>query len=58
MTNSRYITLKSGKVVDTLELIPHTECYFTDVNDDGVPVLYCESIDGNIILLGEIASNG
>lgn len=55
---SRYITLTNGKVVDTLELIPHTECYFTDVNDDGVPVLYCESIDGNIVLLGEIASNG
>lgn len=49
---NKYI-LKNDKVIDTEEMAPHVECYFTDVIDDE-QVLFCESIDGIIYPLGPI----
>lgn len=44
-----FIKVKSGKVVDTTLLLPHTECYFVKGDE-----LYMESIDGNNLYLGKI----
>lgn len=44
-----FIKVKSGKVVDTTLLLPHTECYFAKGDE-----LYMESIDGNNLYLGKI----
>lgn len=44
-----FIKVKSGKVVDTTLLLPHTECYFVKGEE-----LYMESIDGNNLYLGKV----
>lgn len=44
-----FIKVKSGKVVDTTLLLPHTECYFVKGDE-----LYMESLDGNNLYLGKI----
>ena len=44
-----FIKVKSGKVVDTTLLLPHTECYFVKGDE-----LYMESIDGSNLYLGKI----
>ena len=54
---SSIFELDNGRIIDTSELTPHVECYFTDIID-GKPMLYCESIDGIVYPLGAIKSNG
>ena len=45
----RFIKVKSGKVVDTTLLLPHTECYFVKGDE-----LYMESTDGTSLYLGKV----
>ena len=45
----RFIQVKNGKVIDTMLLLPHVECYFKENGK-----LYCEQIDGSNIYLGII----
>lgn len=45
----RFIKVKSGKVVDTTLLLPHTECYFVKGDE-----LYMESTEGSYLYLGKV----
>ena len=45
----RFIKVKSGKVVDTTLLLPHTECYFVKGDE-----LYMESTEGSNLYLGKV----
>lgn len=45
----RFIKVKSGKIVDTTLLLPHTECYFIKGDE-----LYMESTDGSNLYLGKV----
>ena len=45
----RFVKVKNGKVIDTMLLLPHVECYLKEDEK-----LYCEQIDGSLIYLGII----